>query len=174
IRRLLRVQRARYRTRQNHVAVDRIDGDRVVRQDAVEHRLEREQIALDLDFEIEDLAAVLVEEEDVRLTDLPADQVDGALGTENVRRFRRQVNSQRLVQGYAHEPGAFRLADRDVLDVPVGGAGFGSRIAWGEGAYRDPQAERGNQSGDQGPATACHPVAVRACRCHCLCSVTFR
>src|SRR5690606_29927618 len=111
IRRLLRVQRARYRTRQNHVAVDRIDGDRVVRQDAVEHRLEREQIALDLDFEIEDLAAVLVEEEDVRLTDLPADQVDGALGTddgldncgarnENVTRFLRQVHDQRLVQGY--------------------------------------------------------------------------
>ena len=97
------------RAAQNDVVIDGFSRDARVRHQARDEARQCIDVALDLDFEIEDLAPVRIEEERVRLTDRKAEEINAArrahdrvddarLRDQHVRCGLRKLDDRRLVE----------------------------------------------------------------------------
>ena len=97
------------RARKHDRAVHRFSADLRVRRVAAQNVVQRLDVGLDADFDVGDLAAIGVEEEDVGLPELAADHVGAArrahggvgdcrVGDQDVARIGRQIDDRRLAE----------------------------------------------------------------------------
>ncbi len=128
-------------------------------------------VALDFDIEADDLLAIASEDEDVRLADLLAEQIDAArraghgvghrrIGDENIMRVLRQIDDERLVEAELEAAVSTGAGLRDPDDA----FGFGMRNSRAderrEGGWRQAGNSRSSaRGGREEKSSAPHCIA---------------